>query len=155
MSFVAQWRPSVVLLYILDCCLNSWRFTYTIMRATQKHNMDQHTVVWTKCKRGWLQHYDDVIIRAMASQITTFRMFTQRFPGAYKKNIKAPRRWPLCGDRWIPRTRASNAESVSIWWRHHEDDITYWWCIPLNNSSQSCPIDWDTEITCLHGKQGS
>ena len=23
------------------------------------------------------------------------------------------------GDRWIPRTKASNAENVSIWWRHH------------------------------------
>ena len=22
-------------------------------------------------------------------------------------------------DQWIPRTRASNAENVSIWWRHH------------------------------------
>ena len=24
------------------------------------------------------------------------------------------------GDRWIPAKRASNAENVSIWWRHHE-----------------------------------
>ena len=40
-----------------------------------------------------------------------------------KENIKAPRHWPLwgefTGDRWTPRTRASNAENVSIWWRHH------------------------------------
>ena len=40
-----------------------------------------------------------------------------------KENIKAPCRWPLCGeftgDRWIPRTMASNAENVSISWRHH------------------------------------
>ena len=40
-----------------------------------------------------------------------------------KENIKAPRLWPLwgefTGDRWFPRTRASNAENVSIWWRHH------------------------------------
>ena len=26
------------------------------------------------------------------------------------------------GDRWIPRTRASNAENASIWWRHHDMD---------------------------------
>ena len=35
----------------------------------------------------------------------------------------APRHWPLCGkltgDRWISRTNASNAENVSISWRHH------------------------------------
>ena len=40
-----------------------------------------------------------------------------------KENIKAPRHWPLCGeftgDRWIPAQMASNAENVSIWWRHH------------------------------------
>ena len=24
------------------------------------------------------------------------------------------------GDRWIPRTNGSNAENVSIWWRHHD-----------------------------------
>ena len=23
-------------------------------------------------------------------------------------------------DRWIPRKRPSNAENVSIWWRHHD-----------------------------------
>ena len=41
-----------------------------------------------------------------------------------KESIKAPRHWPLWGefteDRWIPRTEASNAENVSIWWRHHD-----------------------------------
>ena len=40
-----------------------------------------------------------------------------------KENIKAPRHWPLCGeftgDQWIPAQMASNAENVSIWWRHH------------------------------------
>ena len=24
------------------------------------------------------------------------------------------------GDRWIPAQMASNAENISIWWRHHE-----------------------------------
>ena len=40
------------------------------------------------------------------------------------KNTKAPCHWPLCGeftgDRWIPCTMASNAENVSISWRHHD-----------------------------------
>ena len=39
------------------------------------------------------------------------------------ENIKALRLWPLrgkfTGHRWIPSQRASNAENVSIWWRHH------------------------------------
>ena len=41
-----------------------------------------------------------------------------------KENIKAPRHRPLCcgeftGHRWITAQIASNAENVSIWWRHH------------------------------------
>ena len=39
-----------------------------------------------------------------------------------KENIKTPRHWPLFGEftghRWIPRTKSSNAENVSICWRH-------------------------------------
>ena len=54
----------------------------------------------------------------------TSRLFTQSFIQAQiKENIKAPRHWPLCGefigDQWIPTQMASNAENVSIWWRHH------------------------------------
>ena len=40
-----------------------------------------------------------------------------------QQNIKAPRHWPLCGDSPVtgefPAEMASNAENVSIWWRHH------------------------------------
>ena len=76
-------------------------------------------------------------------------MFIQPFiQTQITENTKAQRHWPLCGeftgDRWIPRTNgqlrgsvtglcagnspgtddfpaqmASNAENVSIWWRHH------------------------------------
>ena len=35
-----------------------------------------------------------------------------------KENIKVPRHWPLCGE--FPAQMASNAENVSIRWRHHE-----------------------------------
>ena len=37
---------------------------------------------------------------------------------------KAPRHWPLCGEFTgtgeFPAQRASYAENVSIWWRHHD-----------------------------------
>ena len=37
--------------------------------------------------------------------------------------MKAPRHWPLSGEFTgtgeFPAQRASNAENVSIWWRHH------------------------------------
>ena len=62
--------------------------------------------------------------------------------GAYQRNIKASRhvplsgestdchrlsrhRWPVVstrkGRKWIALLKASNAENVSIWWRHHVD----------------------------------
>ena len=51
-------------------------------------------------------------MNAKASQVT-----------GVSKNVKAARHWPLwgefIGDWWIQR--ASNAENVSICWRHHDD----------------------------------
>ena len=53
-------------------------------------------------------------------------LFTQPFIQAQiKENIKAPHHWPLCGGNSpvageFPAQMASNAENVSIWWRHHD-----------------------------------
>ena len=66
-------------------------------------------------------HYSDIITGAMMSQITCVAIV---YSDTDKKNIQATCHWPLWREftvhRWIPRTqRASNAENVSIWWRHH------------------------------------
>ena len=41
-----------------------------------------------------------------------------------QENIKALRHWPLCGKFTgtgeFPVQRDSNADNVSIWWRHHK-----------------------------------
>ena len=52
------------------------------------------------------------------------RLFTQPFIQAeIKENSKALRNWLLCGEFTgtgeFPAQMASNAENVSIWWRHH------------------------------------
>ena len=57
------------------------------------------------------------------------RLFTQSFIRAQiKENIKVPRHWPSCeeftGTGEFPAQRASNAENVSIWWRHHDSIVT-------------------------------
>ena len=55
------------------------------------------------------------------------RLFTQPFIQAQiKDNIKAPRHWPLWGEfpGEFPSQRTSSAESVFIWWRHHEKIIS-------------------------------
>ena len=54
-------------------------------------------------------HFNDVIMTAMASQITSLTIVSSNvYSGADQGSIKAPRQWPLCGeftgDRWIPRT---------------------------------------------------
>ena len=72
---------------------------------------------------GWVvvnslyHHYNDVIMGALSPKSPASRLFTQPFNRAHiKENIKAPRHWH-CD---FPAQMASNAESVSIWWRHHD-----------------------------------
>ena len=60
----------------------------------------------------------------MASQITRLTVvYSIVYRAQIKENIKAPRYCPLCGEFTgtgeFPAQRASNAENVSIWWRHH------------------------------------
>ena len=55
-------------------------------------------------------HYSDVIMNAMASQITGVSIvYSAVSSGAYQRKHQSPRYWPLCGvftyDRWIPRTK--------------------------------------------------
>ena len=89
----------------------------------------------------WPQrHYGDVIMSAMASQITGVsvvcspcgladepaetplapaKLFAEPFVQAQiKENIKAPHHWHLWGES-TGNQGASNTENVSIWWRHH------------------------------------
>ena len=68
----------------------------------------------------WRHNDHDVRLKSPAS-----RLFTQPFiQTQIKENIKAPRHWPLCGEFTgtgeFPAQRASYAENVSIWWRHHD-----------------------------------
>ena len=79
----------------------------------------------------------------MTSQINSLTIvYSTVYSGVDKKNIKAPRHWPfvrrihrppvkaprywpLCGEfspvaGEFPAQMASNAENVSIWWRHHD-----------------------------------
>ena len=75
--------------------------------------------------RGWF-HYNEVIMGTMASQIT-FQphdcLFNRLFGRRSKKTSKfrvtglCAGNSPVTGE--FPAQMASNAENVSIWWRHH------------------------------------
>ena len=60
---------------------------------------------------------------AIASQITSLTIvYSTVYSDEDQRNTKAPRHWPLCGEFTgigeFPAQMASNAENVSIWWRH-------------------------------------
>ena len=70
-------------------------------------------------------HYSDVIIGAIASPITSFTIvYLIVHSGRPKKTPKfritglCEGNSPVTGE--FPAQKASNAENVSIWWRHHE-----------------------------------
>ena len=61
---------------------------------------------WQPCRHD---HYDDVIMTMLASQITSLAVvYSIVYSGINQRKIKALRHWPLCGkftgDRWISRT---------------------------------------------------
>ena len=95
-------------------------------------------MIYFTCLSRYSPHYSDVIIGAMASQVTNptleYAMVYVVFRRWSKKKFKAPRHWPLCGagnsmaTGEFPAQMASNAENVSIWWRHHVKNmcIFFW-----------------------------
>ena len=94
------------------------------------------------CMNIWfVNHYSDVIMNKMASQITSHIIIysTVFFRRRSKKTSKL-RVTCLCAGN-SPVTgeflaqRASNAENISIWWRHfvvitHEIAMMIWWGEP-------------------------
>ena len=71
------------------------------------------------------KHYSDVIIGAMAYQITSLTIvYSNVYSGVDKKTIKlrvtgfCAVNSPVSGE--FPARMASNAKNVSIWWRHHK-----------------------------------
>ena len=73
-----------------------------------------------------VKHYNDVIIGSMASQkIISFTIvYSAVYSGADQRTHHPPRHWPFAGKSpgtgEFPAQMASNAENVSIWWRHND-----------------------------------
>ena len=71
-------------------------------------------------------HYSDVIMGTMASQITSVRdVYSTVYLGADQRKHQSSASLALCAGNSpvtgeFPAQRASNAENVSIWWRHHD-----------------------------------
>ena len=81
-----------------------------------------HVIIWHHFKR---KHYNDVMMSAMASQnhqphdCLLNCLFRLRSKETAKLSVTGICAWnsPVIGE--FPAQKASNAENVSIWWRHH------------------------------------
>ena len=85
------------------------------------------------CQIG--QHYDGVIMGAIASQITSLDIvYSTVYSGAnqsiHQSSASLAFVWGI--HRGFPAQMASNAENVSIWWRHHAK-----WCAPWTINHQT------------------
>ena len=75
----------------------------------------------------WVEiHYNDVIMSAMASQISSITIdYWSVHSGAdqrkHQSSASLPFVWgEFTGDRGIPVQMTSNAANASIWWLHHD-----------------------------------
>ena len=107
----------------------------TLTRLTQLLIIDH----WVIGVINWKKHYDDVIMDAIASQITSLTsVYSRRLIRHTSKKTSKLRVTGLCagnspGTGEFPAQMASNAENVSIWWRHHDlkqncvQHSDWWW----------------------------
>ena len=84
-------------------------------------------------KKCLITHYNDVIMSTMASQITVLtivcstRLFRRRWRKTSELRVTGlcEGNSPVTGE--FPTQRASNAENIFIWWRHHHAWSIFWW----------------------------
>ena len=91
-----------------------WRFTATgYFQTAQQLSKMSHVFSWhiiLKTNAVICYHYNDVIMGAMAPQITSVSIvYSTAGSGRDQSNITVSRHWPLWGeftdDRWIPLTK--------------------------------------------------
>ena len=118
---------------LIEVRLNSQLSRYNAPGFTQ-YTFNTHPII---C----LEHYSDIIMGAMAFQITSFNIVyvNRLFGSRSKKTSKFPA--SLTGE--FPAQMASNAENVSIWWRHH--DLGVWSMVYIH---RPCAI-WNI-VSCLN-----
>ena len=106
----------------------------------------------------WFQehkiHHSDVTMNAMASQISSVTIVysTVCLDADKKKKTSKLRVTGLCEGNSpvtgkLPAQRASNAENVFIWWRHHSICISY-----LTDGGNWRPPSWKTRLylSCIY-----
>ena len=83
---------------------------------------DKSTLIQIK---AWRNHYIDVMIGVIASQITSLTIVystvtTGADQGKHQSSASLAFVWVIYQTGEFPAQMASDAENVSIWWRHHD-----------------------------------
>ena len=66
-------------------------------------------------------HYDDIIMAAITSQITSLTIvYSTDYSGTYQSKHQSSASLAFVRTGEFPAQMASNAENLSIWCRHHE-----------------------------------
>ena len=99
-------------------CLQRIRANMNTIQSKVKNSM-YFTLFWITCAcvLNYSRNYSDVIMSTMAYPAS--RLFRRRSKKTSKFRVTGlcEGNSPVTGE--FPAQRASNAENVSIWWRHH------------------------------------
>ena len=92
-----------------------------IVRLTWNWKQKREENIMEVIRQTKIIHYSDVIMLAMASQFSLAIVYSTSYSGADQRKHRSSASLAFVRGihLWIPRTKASNAENVSIWWRHH------------------------------------
>ena len=132
-TFVSHGTRSVHFRCVL---LNNTTSTYTGGNVNGEHFVSIKTIdslshlavqngveLWyLYCHCNLVHHYSDVIMIAMASQITSLTIiYSTVYSGADRKNQSSTSLAFVTGE--FPALMASNSQNVSIWWRHYAQPV--------------------------------
>ena len=112
------------------CCWNYYAYSkdigWVMISSTFSSDyiiQNDHRALSTsrRTSRVYAYNYNDVIMSEMASQITCVSIVY--FISSSADQRKHQSSASLAGNQWITCTKASNAENVSVRWRHYEKHI--------------------------------
>ena len=142
---------------------------HTVLLVTANNVKLSHKVSNNQQRVISFTHYSYVIMGATASQITSLAIvYSSVYSGADQRKHKSSASLAFVGNSPVtgefPTQRVSNAENVSIWWRHHDISITvspgmcllihpHWrltaWqaTVPLSQHDATCRMPHNTTVT--------
>ena len=119
-----SWRHHKPMVYVLGVA------HFAVEDTVHYHQFFLVTHFCASRSEKWKIHYTDVIMTTIASQITSLTVVYSIIYSGVDQRKHQSSCGEFTGTSELFAQRASNAENVSIWWRHHE----------LDSSVQDCSI---------------